>query len=57
MRNIVGQTKSSFDIANAMNEGKIILMNLSKGLIGDINAQLLGMIIVSKVQVAAMRRQ
>ena len=57
MRNIVGQTKSSFDVADAMNSGKIILMNLSKGLIGDINSQLLGMIVVNKIQVAAMRRQ
>ncbi|MDD5469639.1 MAG: type IV secretion system DNA-binding domain-containing protein, partial [Candidatus Peribacteraceae bacterium] len=57
MRNIVGQTKSAFDIADCMGQGKIILMNLSKGLIGDINSQLLGMIVVSKIQVAAMRRQ
>jgi hypothetical protein len=57
MRNIVGQTKSAFDIADCMNKSKIILMNLSKGLIGDINSQLLGMIVVNKIQVAAMRRQ
>ncbi|MFH1444399.1 MAG: type IV secretory system conjugative DNA transfer family protein [Candidatus Peregrinibacteria bacterium] len=57
MRNIVGQTKSAFDIADVMNSGKILLANLSKGLVGDINAQLLGMIFVSKMQVAAMRRQ
>ncbi len=57
MRNIVGQTKSSFDIADCMNSGKIILMNLSKGLIGDVNSTLLGMIVVNKIQVAAMRRQ
>ncbi len=57
MRNIVGQTKSAFDIADCMNNGKILLMNLSKGLIGDINSQLLGMIAVNKIQVAAMRRQ
>lgn len=57
MRNIVGQTKSSFDISECMNSGKIILMNLSKGLIGDINSTLLGMIVVNKIQVAAMRRQ
>jgi len=57
MRNIVGQVKSSFDIADCMSQGKILLMNLSKGLIGDINSQLLGMIVVSKIQVAAMRRQ
>jgi hypothetical protein len=57
MRNIVGQTKSAFDIADCMNTGKIIMMNLSKGLVGDINSQLLGMIVVNKIQVAAMRRQ
>ena len=57
MRNIVGQTKSAFDIGDCMNSNKIILMNLSKGLIGDINSQLLGMIVVNKIQVAAMRRQ
>ncbi len=57
IRNIVGQTKSAFDIADCMDKGKILLMNLSKGLIGDINSQLLGMIVVNKIQVAAMRRQ
>jgi len=57
IRNIVGQTKSAFDIADVMNSGKILLMNLSKGLVGDINSTLLGLIIVNKIQVAAMRRQ
>jgi len=57
IRNIVGQTKSAFDISDVMNNGKILLVNLSKGLVGDINSQLLGMIFVNKVQVAAMRRQ
>lgn len=57
IRNIVGQTKSAFDVAKCMNEGKILLANLSKGLVGDVNSQLLGMIFVSKIQVAAMRRQ
>ncbi|MDA1292488.1 MAG: type IV secretion system DNA-binding domain-containing protein [bacterium] len=57
IRNIVGQTKSAFNIADCMSNNKILLMNLSKGLVGDINAQLLGMIAVSKIQVAAMRRQ
>lgn len=57
IRNIVGQTKSSFDFTDIMNNKKILLMNLSKGLIGDINSKLLGMIIVNKIQVAAMRRQ
>lgn len=57
IRNIVGQVKSSFDFGDVMNGGKILLMNLSKGLIGDVNSKLLGMIIVNKIQVAAMRRQ
>ena len=57
MRNIIGQTKSSFNIAKCMQEQKIIFLNLSKGLIGDINSQLLGMIVVSKIQTAAMQRQ
>ena len=57
IRNIVGQTRSAFDVSECMKTGKILLMNLSKGLVGDINAQLLGMIAVSKIQVAAMRRQ
>ncbi|MFH1670508.1 MAG: type IV secretion system DNA-binding domain-containing protein [Patescibacteria group bacterium] len=57
IRNIVGQTKSAFDISDVMNNKKILLVNLSKGLVGDINSQLLGMIFVNKIQVAAMRRQ
>ena len=57
IRNIVGQVKSSFDFGDVMNGQKILLMNLSKGLIGDVNSKLLGMIIVNKIQVAAMRRQ
>jgi len=57
MRNIIGQTKSSFDIAECMQSNKIILLNLSKGLVWDLNSQLLGMIVVSKIQSAAMQRQ
>ncbi|MBU1446412.1 type IV secretory system conjugative DNA transfer family protein [Patescibacteria group bacterium] len=57
MRNIIGQAKSSFNFANAMNEGKIMLMNLSKGTTGEINSKLLGLIIVQKIQMAALRRQ
>lgn len=56
MRNVIGQVKSSFNFADIMNNNKILLVNLSKGQVGDLNAQLLGMIIVSKLQVAAMRR-
>ena len=57
MRNIIGQTKSSFDIYDVMQSQKILLINLSKGILGDVNSNLLGLIIVSKIQMAAMRRQ
>ncbi|MGE5392842.1 MAG: type IV secretory system conjugative DNA transfer family protein [Candidatus Saccharibacteria bacterium] len=56
MRNIIGQPKSSFDFRKVMDEGKILLINLSKGLTGEVNAKLLGLIIVSKLQMAAMSR-
>ena len=56
MRNIIGQSHSSFNLDDVMNGKKIFLANLSKGLTGEINSQLLGMILVSKMQMAAMRR-
>jgi len=56
MRNIVGQTKSAFDFSECMDTKKIVFAKLAKGLIGDINANLLGMIFVNKIQVAAMGR-
>ncbi|MFK7779912.1 MAG: DUF87 domain-containing protein [Candidatus Gracilibacteria bacterium] len=56
MRNIIGQVKSSFDILDIMQNKKILLVNLSKGRLGDINSKLLGMMLVSKIQMAAMRR-
>ncbi len=56
MRNILGQTKSGFNIRQMMDEKKIFLVNLSKGKLGDINANLLGMILVMKFQQAAMSR-
>lgn len=56
MRNIIGQPKSGFDFREAMDQKKILLVNLSKGKIGDINAFLLGLIIVSKLQMAALSR-
>ncbi|MDD3861525.1 MAG: type IV secretion system DNA-binding domain-containing protein [Candidatus Gracilibacteria bacterium] len=56
MRNIIGQTKSAFDIFDVMQNKKILLMNLSKGSVGEINSKLLGLIIVQKVQMAALRR-
>lgn len=57
MRNIIGQTKSAFDFYKVMQEGKILLMNLAKGETGEINSKLLGLIIVSKLQMAALQRQ
>jgi hypothetical protein len=57
MRNIIGQTKSAFNFSDVMNNEKILLMNLSKGETGEVNSKLLGLIIVSKLQMAAMRRQ
>jgi hypothetical protein len=56
MRNIIGQPKSAFNIREIMDTGKVLLVNLSKGKIGDINAQLLGLIFVNKVNMAAMSR-
>jgi hypothetical protein len=56
MRNIIGQNKSAFDLRNLMDEGKILLVNLSKGRVGQLNMQLLGMIFVMKFQAAAMSR-
>lgn len=56
MRNIIGQTKSSFDLRKVMDEGKILLVNLSKGQTGELNSKLLGMIFVMKFQAAAMSR-
>ncbi len=56
MRNIIGQPKSAFQVRQVMDEGKILLVNLSKGRIGDTNAQLLGLIFVNKVNMAALSR-
>ncbi|MGB2762047.1 MAG: type IV secretion system DNA-binding domain-containing protein [Minisyncoccales bacterium] len=56
MRNIIGQSHSGFDLAKIMDEGKIFLANLSKGQTGEMNSSLLGLILVSKMQLAAMKR-
>lgn len=56
MRNIIGQTKSGFNLREIMDNKKILLVNLSKGRTGEINSQLLGMIFVMKFQAAAMGR-
>ncbi len=57
MRNIIGQSKSAFDFLDVMQNKKILLMNLSKGTVGELNSKLLGMIIVSKIQMAALKRE
>jgi hypothetical protein len=56
MRNIMGQSHSGFNLADIMNSKKIFLANLSKGLTGEVNSSLLGLILVSKMQMAAMKR-
>lgn len=56
IRNIVGQPKSTLNISEIMNEGKVLLVNVSKGKIGEDNSQLLGAMIITKIQLAAMER-
>lgn len=56
MRNIIGQTKSAFDLREIMDSKKILLVNLSKGRTGELNSKLLGMMFVMKFQAAAMSR-
>ena len=57
MRNIIGQSQSAFDFRKVMDEGKILLINLAKGRIGEENSQFLGLLIVPKILAAAMSRQ
>ncbi|HET9946879.1 MAG TPA: DUF87 domain-containing protein [Patescibacteria group bacterium] len=57
MRNIIGQSKSAFDFRKIMDERKILLVNLSKGKIGEENSSFLGLILIPKLLVAAMSRQ
>src|SRR6185369_13130915 len=56
IRNIVGQTTSSFDVRKLMDEKKILIMNLSKGRLGEDNSALLGAMMITKIQLAAMGR-
>ncbi len=56
VRNIIGQPKSSFNIRSIMDERKILIVNLSRGLVGEDNASLLGALLVTKIQMAAMSR-
>ena len=57
MRNIIGQSKSAFDFRKVMDEGKILLINLSKGRLGEENSSFLGLVLIPKILVAAMSRQ
>ena len=56
IRNIIGQVKSKIDIRKIMDEGKILIANLSKGKIGEDNSRLLGALLITKLQLAAMSR-
>jgi len=56
IRNIVSQSKSSFNIKDIMNQGKILLVNLAKGKIGEDNSSLLGSVLVGKILIAALSR-
>ncbi len=56
IRNIVGQSHTSFDLRKIMDERKILIMNLSKGRIGEDNSALLGAMMITKIQMAAMSR-
>ncbi len=57
MRNIIGQSKSAFDIRDIMDNQKILLVNLSKGRLSEENSNFLGLVLVPKILVAAMSRQ
>ncbi|MBU3925728.1 type IV secretion system DNA-binding domain-containing protein [Patescibacteria group bacterium] len=56
IRNIIGQSKSSFDIRELMDNKKIFIMNLSKGRIGEENSRLIGAMLITKIYLAAMSR-
>jgi hypothetical protein len=56
IRNIIGQSKSTFDIRDVMDTKKILIMNLSKGRVGDQNTSLLGSMLITKIYLAAMSR-
>ena len=56
MRNIIGQEKSAFNFREIMDEGKILLVNLSKGQVGENNARMLGVLFTTKIYLAALSR-
>jgi len=57
MRNIIGQSTSSFNFRTAMDQGKILIINLAKGTIGEENSAFLGLVLIPKILIAAMSRQ
>lgn len=57
LRHIIGQAYSSFNIRKSMDEGKIIIVNLAKGLVGEMNAQFLGILLIPKILSAALSRE
>ena len=57
MRNIIGQSTSSFNFREAMDQGKILIINLAKGSIGEENSAFLGLVLIPKILIAAMSRQ
>ena len=57
IRNIIGQSKSAFNLRDIMDNKKILVVNLSKGRIGEENSNFLGLVLVPKILVAAMSRQ
>ena len=56
MNQIIGQRRSTVELEKVMNEGKILLVDLAKGKLGDLNSKMLGMIVIAKLYAAAMRR-
>lgn len=56
IRNIIGQVNSTIDMRKVMDEGKILILNLSKGKIGEDNSMLMGALLITKLQLAAMSR-
>jgi hypothetical protein len=57
IRNIIGQSQSSFDFRDVMDNGKILIVNLSKGLLGEENMEFLGLLLVQKMLAAALSRE
>lgn len=56
IRNVIGQPKSAFNFFDAMNEGKVILVKLSKGLTGEENSKLLGRMVTMQIKLSALKR-